>query len=308
MSHLATNWAAELRGIPPMAKLVLLRLADRADESGICYPSQRRLAAECCITERTVRNAITNLNSLGLVIIHTPSTPQGDTTRYRLTFANTPEPRSGGEPHSGGGPTAQRGGTTFRGEGNHVPVTPEPRSAKPSVNHQGTLREPSVEKNQSRPECPPDAPEPTSATNTPTAEENRATVAPKLRNKLPKDRYEEFLRLYPKRTNRPDKVRKAWLRFARGPHNQEDIIADVTFRKTTDDWTKDNGKYVPTPDRYLTRTMWVEPAAIIERLTHEIDLHPGNHDSLNHNPEASPEAIADLKEKRIRLHKLRESE
>lgn len=135
MSHLATNWAAELRGIPPMAKLVLLRLADRADESGICYPSQRRLAAECCITERTVRNAITNLNSLGLVIIHTPSTPQGDTTRYRLTFANTPEPRSGGEPHSGGGPTAQRGGTTFRGEGNHVPVTPEPRSAKPSVNH-----------------------------------------------------------------------------------------------------------------------------------------------------------------------------
>ena len=89
MSHEASNWAAELRGIPPMAKLVLLRLADRADESGICYPSQRRLAAECGITERTVRNAITDLICRGLVIIHRPSTPQGDTTRYRLTFANT---------------------------------------------------------------------------------------------------------------------------------------------------------------------------------------------------------------------------
>ena len=102
MSHQATNCAAELRGIPPMAKLVLLRLADRADESGICYPSQRRLAAECGITERTVRNAITDLICRCLVIIHTPSTPRGDTTRYRLTFANTPEPRSG-DP-----------GTTFR--------------------------------------------------------------------------------------------------------------------------------------------------------------------------------------------------
>ena len=136
MSHQATNWAAELRGIPPMAKLVLLRLADRADESGICYPSQRRLAAECCITERTVRNAITNLNSLGLVIIHTPSTPKGDTTRYRLTFANTPEPRSGEEPHSGGGPTVQRGGTAFQGERNHVPVNHQRTIIQPSGNHQ----------------------------------------------------------------------------------------------------------------------------------------------------------------------------
>jgi hypothetical protein len=125
---------------------------------------------------------------------------------------------------------------------------------------------------------------------------------------LPKDRFEEFLNLYPKRTNQPDKVRKTWLSVAREPHNQEDIIADVTFRKTTDDWTKDNGKWVPAPDRYLTRLLWVETAAIIERLTHEIDLHPGNHDSFNHNPEASPEVIADLKEKRIRLNKLRKSE
>jgi len=184
MSHQATNWAAELRGIPPMAKLVLLRLADRADEFGICYPSQRRLAAECGITERTFRNAITDLICRGLVIIHRPSTPRGDTSRYRLTFANTPEPRSGGEPHSGEEQTAPRGGTTFRGEGNHVPVTPEPRSAKPSVNHQGTLREPSVDKNQSRPEYPQETPKAASATNTPPAKENPATVTQRLRNKL----------------------------------------------------------------------------------------------------------------------------
>ena len=69
-----------------MAKLVLFRLADRADEQGISFPSQQGIAAECSITERTVRNAIKELIATGLVVIHTPSTPKGDTTRYRLTF------------------------------------------------------------------------------------------------------------------------------------------------------------------------------------------------------------------------------
>ncbi len=232
MSHEATNWAAQLQGIPPMAKLVLLRLADRADESGICYPSQRRLAAECCITERTVRNAITNLNSLGLVIIHTPSTPKGDTTRYRLTFA-TPEPRSGGEPHSGGEPTVQRGGTTFRGEGNHVPVTPEPRSAKPSVNHQGTLREPSVDKNQSRPECPPDASEPTSATNTPPAKKNPATVARTLRPRPDKITFQDRGRWSDELRNIPTRLSelKQLAPYRRKPDHQEQI-AILESRKT----------------------------------------------------------------------------
>ena len=310
MSHQATNWAAELRGIPPMAKLVLLRLADRADESGICYPSQRRLAAECGITERTVRNAIADLICRGLVIIHTPSTPRGDTTRYLLTFANTPEPRSGGEPHSGEEQTAPRGGTTFQREGNHVPVTPEPRSGKPSENRHSTLREPSEGETSSTPKCPPDAPEPTSATNTPTAKENPATVTPKLTAEPLDHHLDAFIREYPRKV-RPDQlatIQKTWLRMVTTPEIGTAILADVRFRKTTENWKQNRGQYVPDAGNYLANRKWLDPAAIIERLPHEIDLHPGNHDSFNHNPEASAEVIADLKEKRIRLNKMRESE
>jgi hypothetical protein len=232
MSHQATNWAAELRGIPPMAKLVLLRLADRADESGICYPSQRRLAAECGITERTVRNAITDLICRGLVIIHTPSTPRGDTTRYRLTFANTPEPRSGGEPHSGGEQEDPRGGTTFQGERNHVPVTPEPRSAKPSVNHQGTLREPSVDKNPSTPECPPDAPEPASAVITPSQKKNPATVARKLKPRPGKVTYQDRGRWSDELRNIQSRISelKQLAAYHRKPDHQEQI-ANLEHRK-----------------------------------------------------------------------------
>ena len=205
MSHEATNWAAGVRNIPAIAKLVLLRLADRADANGISYPSQSLLAAECCVTERSVRNAIQELIRHGLVKIDRPSTPGGSTTRYRMTFA-TPEPRSGGEPHSGEEghsgeePRSQKRGTTFRPPRKDVPVTPEPRSGKPSENHHSTLREPSGSKTSSTPECPPDAPEPTSATNTPPAMENPAKVPRKLRPRPDKvtfkdrDRWNEELR------------------------------------------------------------------------------------------------------------------
>lgn len=310
MSHQATNWAAELRGIPPMAKLVLLRLADRADESGICYPSQRLLAAECCITERTVRNATTDLISRGLITIHTPSTPRGDTTRYRLTFANTPEPRSGGEPHSGGGQADLRGGTTFQGERKHVPVAPEPRSVKPSVNHQGTFREPSVDKNQSTPECPPGTSKTNSATESLPGKKKLATVARTLTAEPLDHHFDNFLQEYPKRVslNGTAAVKSAWQKMVTSPEVAGDIIKDVRFRKTTENWNQNRGQYVPNPSNYLRDRKWLEPAAVTARLTHEIDLHPGNHDSIHHNPQASPEVIADLKEKRIRLNKLRESE
>jgi hypothetical protein len=159
-------------------------------------------------------------------------------------------------------------------------------------------------------ECPPDAPEPTSATNTPTAKENPATVAPKLTAEPLDHHLDAFIREYPRKV-RPDQlatIQKTWLRMVTTPEIGTAILADVRFRKTTENWKQNRGQYVPDAGNYLANRKWLDPAAIIERLTHEIDLHPGNHDSFNHNPEASPEAIADLKEKRIRLHKLRESE
>ena len=119
-----------------------------------------------------------------------------------------------------------------------------------------------------------------------------------------------FIREYPRKV-RPDQlatIQKTWLRMVTTPEIGTAILADVRFRKTTENWKQNRGRYVPDAGNYLANRMWLDPAAIIERLTHEIDLHPGNHDSIHHNPQASPEVIADFKEKRIRLHKLRESE
>lgn len=66
MSYKATNWAYDLPLTGSM-KPVLVALADMADESGSCYPSQARIAAMTGFSERTVRNALAGLEEHGLL-------------------------------------------------------------------------------------------------------------------------------------------------------------------------------------------------------------------------------------------------
>jgi hypothetical protein len=47
------NWARR-RALTPALKLVLMALADSADEQGVCWPSIRTLAKKCTVSTRTV--------------------------------------------------------------------------------------------------------------------------------------------------------------------------------------------------------------------------------------------------------------
>lgn len=71
MSARAAAWAWQI--LPslsvPGEKLVLLRLADRADPAGKCWPGHEKTAADLGISETTVKNAIRGLESAGLIQI-----------------------------------------------------------------------------------------------------------------------------------------------------------------------------------------------------------------------------------------------
>ncbi len=51
------NWAWTQQ-LAPTAKLVLMSLADAADDQGICWPSVPTVASKCCVSTRTVRRII----------------------------------------------------------------------------------------------------------------------------------------------------------------------------------------------------------------------------------------------------------
>lgn len=75
MSAKATAWAWEtIRAvctgevpIGPAARLVLLRLADRADDHGICWPGHERTAGDTGLSEFGARKAALELEARGLV-------------------------------------------------------------------------------------------------------------------------------------------------------------------------------------------------------------------------------------------------
>jgi len=67
MSVSAMAWAKQQKTGSASAKLVLLVLADYADERGCCWPSQATIAREAELTDRSIRTHLLALEELGLI-------------------------------------------------------------------------------------------------------------------------------------------------------------------------------------------------------------------------------------------------
>jgi DNA-binding transcriptional ArsR family regulator len=69
MSGRVVGWAAEQVTGSPISKLVLLKLADNANEDGVCWPSIGLIVEHTELGKRTVQEHLVRLESLGLIII-----------------------------------------------------------------------------------------------------------------------------------------------------------------------------------------------------------------------------------------------
>lgn len=86
-------------------KLVLIKLADNANDDGKCWPSLQRIANECEISKRTAINAIKALEEKGFLCVHRERTSadMNKVNLYTLTL-------EGGEYNSLGGESLALGG------------------------------------------------------------------------------------------------------------------------------------------------------------------------------------------------------
>jgi hypothetical protein len=72
MSIIATNWvwqSVSSIALTPSARLVILRLADRANTENICWPGVESIAKDCGISEISVRKALKELAQKKLIRI-----------------------------------------------------------------------------------------------------------------------------------------------------------------------------------------------------------------------------------------------
>uniref|UniRef100_A0A6V7KHM7 Helix-turn-helix domain-containing protein n=1 Tax=Bracon brevicornis TaxID=1563983 RepID=A0A6V7KHM7_9HYME len=85
MSRIATDWAWSLN-LPSSQKLLLLSLADRADEQHCCYPSIQRLVSDTGLERKTIGKGINQMLEEGL--IHDTGERKGPTKRVRVLQLN----------------------------------------------------------------------------------------------------------------------------------------------------------------------------------------------------------------------------
>ena len=125
MSIRLMNCVWTLTDLNPFQKLVLVALADRANDDGVCWPSIDTLAKRTGMTGRGVQKVIRSIEDLGL-LERQEST--GRSNKYLLKL-----------PLNGVHPQEDDPRTQFTPPLNSVHPTPEPRSPNTSIIHQGNI-------------------------------------------------------------------------------------------------------------------------------------------------------------------------
>lgn len=112
MSWKALDWATDINVGSPTMRLILVLLANKADEQFSCYPSVRTLMAESCAARSTVLNALNRLEHEGLIkrVAQYHESGAQRCSRYFLNHPDAPHLKAG--PDSGPpGPQGGRAGS-----------------------------------------------------------------------------------------------------------------------------------------------------------------------------------------------------
>jgi hypothetical protein len=115
MSWKALDWATGIRVGSPTMRLILILLANKADEKFSCYPSVGTLVTESCAARSTVLETLKRLEVEGFItrVAQYHESGAQRSSRFLLNHPDAPHLRPG--PESGPpGPQAGRGGSDPR--------------------------------------------------------------------------------------------------------------------------------------------------------------------------------------------------
>ena len=89
MSIKAINWAWDQQ-LPPNSKLILMAIADAADEEGNCWPKIKTIAKKCGVSQRTVQRSLKDFISNNFISVTARYSHEGRqvSNNYRLSYLN----------------------------------------------------------------------------------------------------------------------------------------------------------------------------------------------------------------------------
>ncbi|PRI61169.1 hypothetical protein BVZ79_00600A, partial [Haemophilus influenzae] len=68
----------------PLTKLVLVKLADNANDDGVCYPSYKRIAIQCEVSRPTAISHVKKLEAMKYLSIRERKTENGNATNVYI--------------------------------------------------------------------------------------------------------------------------------------------------------------------------------------------------------------------------------
>ena len=237
MSIQAVGWALAQEIASSSAKFVLVAIANYADKDGRCWPSQKAVAFDTSLTDRSIRKAIAVLEDLGFIKRVERRRPDGSRASdvIQIVAFDTgklqPEDFSGGMEESSA-PTGKK----FRAPRKSTTDQPEKFSGlttfEPSKNHQ---------RNHSSAASPPAAAE---------------TV----------DRFDEFWAVYPKRGLAANPRKPARDKFLRAVKSGADPEAIIGGARRYAEIEKRSGRFgtekVAQAQTWLNQQRWADYPAV----------------------------------------------
>jgi len=232
----------------PARKLVLLKLADQANDNGLCWPSYQTIASACEVDRRTVIRHIKQLEKDGFLRVektYNKDAGKNYSNRYHLTIANGVKKPLVSEDHH----PSDKLSPPLVSEDHHpsVKLSPEPINEPISI-------EPIIE----------------SITNDVVISDVVVSIPPS---------FEDFWNLYNKKVGKT-KCADKWEKISKSDKelimkNLPDYLSSIQDKQ-----------YQKHPLTYLNNESWLDE--VITRQPNQLAIKGNNHVTSSHTPQQSP--------------------
>lgn len=233
MSFSALKWAWDYEAITPSQKLALLALANFSSEGGKSYPSVETICLKTCQEERSVRRALDDLVTAGII----EETKQRAGVTKQLKVYQLPESACERPPKTG----------VFNSE--RLPKDPPKRGS--SLPSPLPVPTPPPERPVPEPPVPPYKGEEFGFVK---SEHNPAEKIGNPHCESPL--FEKFWKAYPRKEGK-GVARKAFVKAIKKTTIEAMVSAIQTQTKSAT-WNKDAGIFIPHPSSWLNGERWLD--------------------------------------------------